>query len=68
MFNNKRRIASAWAKGLMLGKAVGAKDERERIKDQLTRLSDLLKKDGLSPSSAFAIDRAIVMIEQSKND
>ena len=31
MFNNKRRIASAWAKGLMLGKAVGAKDERERI-------------------------------------
>ena len=31
MFNNKRRLASAWAKGLMLGKAVGARDERERI-------------------------------------
>ena len=31
MFNNKRRIASAWAKGLMLGKAVGARDERDRI-------------------------------------
>lgn len=31
MFNNKRRLASAWAKGLMLGKAVGARDERDRI-------------------------------------
>lgn len=31
MFNNKRRLASAWAKGLMLGKAVGARDEQDRI-------------------------------------
>jgi len=31
LFNNKRRLASAWAKGLMLGKAVGARDERDRI-------------------------------------
>lgn len=31
MFKSKRRIASAWAKGLMLGKAVGARDERDRI-------------------------------------
>lgn len=31
MFNTKRRLASAWAKGLMLGKAVGARDERDRI-------------------------------------
>lgn len=31
MFKSKRRIASAWAKGLMLGKAAGARDERDRI-------------------------------------
>lgn len=31
MFKSKRRIASAWARGLMLGKAVGARDERDRI-------------------------------------
>jgi len=31
MFKNKQRIASAWAKGLMFGKAVGARDERDRI-------------------------------------
>ncbi len=31
MFKNKYRIHSAWAKGLMLGKAVGARDERDRI-------------------------------------
>ena len=31
MFKSKKRIASAWAKGLMFGKAVGARDERDRI-------------------------------------
>ena len=31
MFKSKKRLASAWAKGLMLGKAVGARDERDRI-------------------------------------
>lgn len=31
MFKSKRRIASAWAKGLMFGKAVGKRDERDRI-------------------------------------
>lgn len=31
MFNNKRRQDAAWAKGLMFGKAVGARDERDRI-------------------------------------
>lgn len=31
MFKNKQRIQSAWAKGLMFGKAVGKRDERERI-------------------------------------
>lgn len=40
MFNNKRRLASAWAKGLMLGKAVGARDERERIAELLEAYCD----------------------------
>ena len=31
LFKSKQRIASAWAKGLMFGKAVGARDERDRI-------------------------------------
>jgi hypothetical protein len=31
LFKSKRRIAAAWAKGLMLGKAVGARDERDRV-------------------------------------
>jgi hypothetical protein len=31
LFKSKQRTAAAWAKGLMLGKAVGAKDERQRI-------------------------------------
>jgi len=31
LFKSKRRLASAWAKGLMFGKAVGARDERDRI-------------------------------------
>jgi hypothetical protein len=31
LFRSKQRTAAAWAKGLMLGKAVGAKDERQRI-------------------------------------
>lgn len=31
MFNNKKRIQSAWAKGFMFGKAAGKRDERERI-------------------------------------
>lgn len=31
MFKSKQRIQSAWAKGLMFGKAVGKRDERDRI-------------------------------------
>jgi hypothetical protein len=31
LFKTKQRIASAWAKGLMFGKRVGARDERDRI-------------------------------------
>ena len=35
MFRSRQRTAAAWAKGLMLGKAVGAKDERQRIISEL---------------------------------
>lgn len=66
MFNNKRRVNSAFAKGLMFGKAVGKRDERDRILDLLTALSKKLKEDDLSPTSAFAIDQVIVMIGQGK--
>lgn len=31
MFNNRKRVDAAFAKGLMFGKAVGARDERDRI-------------------------------------
>jgi len=31
LFNNKRRVDAAFAKGLMFGKAVGKRDERDRI-------------------------------------
>lgn len=31
MFKNKKRIRAAWLKGLMFGRALGAKQERERI-------------------------------------
>ena len=35
MFNNKRRVDAAFAKGWMFGKAVGARDERNRIVSML---------------------------------
>lgn len=40
MFNNKRKQNAAWAKGLMFGKAVGARDERERIAGLLESYCD----------------------------
>lgn len=47
MFNYKKRLHSAWAKGLMLGKAVGAKDERNHIIDLLELYCDA-RHDALS--------------------
>lgn len=47
MFNNKRRLASAWAKGLMLGKAVGARDERDRIIKLLEEHDAAIIRDNL---------------------
>ena len=31
MFKHRQRVNAAFAKGLMFGKAVGARDERDRI-------------------------------------
>lgn len=31
MFKHRKRVNAAFAKGLMFGKAVGARDERDRI-------------------------------------
>jgi len=42
LFNSKQRIQSAWAKGLMFGKAVGARDERDRIVKLLEDNSDFI--------------------------
>jgi hypothetical protein len=56
LFKSKKRIASAWAKGLMLGKAVGARDERERI-------IDLLHGKGV-----VSADVIIKLIKGQKND
>jgi hypothetical protein len=60
MFKNKYRIHSAWAKGLMLGKAVGARDERDRIIDLLENhydsIFDYLGMD-------YGIEQADILIE-----
>lgn len=67
MFNTKRRLASAWAKGLMLGKAVGARDERDRI---LSKLKNTL----LNTTDEFDVElkegyqMAIWLIESESND
>lgn len=42
MFNNKRRQDAAWAKGLMFGKAVGARDERDRLIVKLEEIANLV--------------------------
>ena len=77
MFNNKRRLASAWAKGLMLGKAVGARDERDRIIALLTSTDDHLivfdtsikKKDNrLIHSPKCGLCKSILVIKGDTND
>ena len=42
MFKSKKRIESAWAKGLMFGKAVGARDERDRLVTNLEEIANLV--------------------------
>ena len=39
MLNNRKREDAAFAKGLMFGKAVGAKDERQAIYDLCVKLA-----------------------------
>lgn len=41
MFKHRQRVNAAFAKGLMFGKAVGARDERDRI---IALLNDRLEK------------------------
>ena len=70
MFKNKQRIASAWAKGLMFGKAVGARDERDRIIKVLTERVELHRSMELDPTLACAClgyEATIEMLE-GKND
>jgi len=60
MFKNKYRIHSAWAKGLMLGKAVGVRDERDRIIDLLEKHYDsILENLGME----HGLEQADILIE-----
>jgi len=64
LFKSKKRLASAWAKGLMFGKAVGARDERDRITGILIGLLHL-------DCNCFECDAyltAIRLIKGDKND
>jgi len=54
LFRSKQRTAAAWAKGLMLGKAVGARDERERIIKQLEKRVEMHRSMKLDPTLACA--------------
>lgn len=40
MFKSRKRINAAWMRGLMFGRALGAKQERERIIELLEPLTD----------------------------
>lgn len=44
MFKSKKRIRAAWLRGLMFGKALGAKQERERIIELLEQEKPCLMK------------------------
>jgi len=67
MFNNKRRIASAWAKGLMLGKAVGARDEQERILELIRPVANKLIADEYY-SNAKTAQEIVDLIRGESND
>ena len=72
MFKSKQRIQSAWAKGLMFGKAVGARDERERIIALLqARHESILDYLGLDPEVFDKSDyftEIVEVIMEGKND
>lgn len=63
----KRRIDSAFAKGLMFGKAVGARDERERIASLLEQEAIRHQQLLLGASAGYLSDLA-KFIKREKND
>ena len=63
MFKSKQRIASAWAKGLMLGKAVGARDERDRIAEMIQSICENEHDSFIACDCAFFIGKV-----RNKND
>jgi hypothetical protein len=67
LFKSKRRIASAWAKGLMFGKAVGSRDERDRIIELLQQEKPCPMK-GTHHDIGFCSCLAIGLIKGRKDD
>jgi hypothetical protein len=70
LFKSKQRTAAAWAKGLMLGKAVGARDERDRIIKVLQERLEIhrsMKFDSTLPCACLGYEATIEMLE-GKND
>lgn len=77
MFKSRKRIQSAWMRGLMFGRALGAKQERERIVELLENTDDHLivfdtsikKKDNrLIHSPKCGLCKSILVIKGEKND
>lgn len=76
-FRHRQRVDAAFAKGLMFGKAVGARDERERIIALLTNTDDHLivfdtsikKKDNrLIHSAKCGLCKSIAVIKGGEDD
>jgi len=70
MFKTKQRIQSAWAKGLMFGKAAGARDERDRIIKVLQERLEIhrsMKFDSTLPCACLGYEATIEMLK-GKND
>jgi len=71
LFNNRKRIDAAFAKGLMFGKAVGARDERERIASYLEgRIDDLCQchKTDNCHEIALVIEGCVEDIKDDTNE
>jgi hypothetical protein len=67
LFKSKQRTAAAWAKGLMLGKAVGAKDERQRIIGEL-EANYLFALESLNKEwSLHEMERAEILVQLIKS-
>jgi hypothetical protein len=67
LFKSRQRTAAAWAKGLMLGKAVGAKDERQRIISEL-EANYLLALESLNKEwNLQEMERAEILVQLIKS-